>query len=193
MYVYIYMRIFMCIYIYIYIYMCIDTHVYTYMFICPSTCETGGGGKGRRGSRPGPGPGRGRARMLSCNVPVWQKSGCCKAWFSGKWKVEDGVFFNYLAQFQKMKIANSTQLKMMKNCICKFSLSTENCRFSACMCTSEACTKKHEYRHFCSKRWFEKFMGLGRAFCFSWNWVWPAGNHNSKEQAHICCEFSCPD
>ena len=125
--------------------------------------------------------------------PYDRKVDVAKHDFPENEKLRTVFFFNYLAQFQKMKIANSTQLKMMKNCICKFSLSTENCRFSACMCTSEACTKKHEYRHFCSKRWFEKFMGLGRAFCFSWNWVWPAGNHNSKEQAHICCEFSCPD
>ena len=148
--------------------MCIHTHVYTYMFICPCTCKTGGGGKGRRGSGPGPGPGLGRARMLSCNVSVWQKSGCRTAWIYGKWKVENGVFFfkTTFQNFKKMKNVNSTQFKMTKKCICKFSLSTKKGRFSACMCSSEACTKKHEYWHFCCKRRFGEFMGMGRAYIY---------------------------
>ena len=88
--------------------MCIHTHVYTYMFICPCTCKTGGGGKGRRGSGPGPSPGLGRARMLSCNVSVWQKSGCRTAWIYGKWKVENGVFLK------------NQLFKISKNEKCKF-------------------------------------------------------------------------
>ena len=116
--VYIYICTGICVYIHMYIHICL----YVPVHVRPVGVGRVGGVAALARARAWAGP-----ECWVAMSPYDRKVDVAPHGFTENDKLKT-VFFQKIifSKFQKMKNVNSTQFKMTKNCICKFSLSTEN-------------------------------------------------------------------